>query len=66
MVVRHVVSGHHETFHHQGDIVCQAAGTGMATRGDCNQYRNFDGQAFKILLKLVSAGLKETMAHWGK
>ena len=26
-------------------------------RGDCsNQYRNFDGQAFKILLKLVSAG----------
>ena len=25
-------------------------------RGLCNQYRNFDGQAFKILLKLVSAG----------
>ena len=64
--VRHVVSGsysgHLQTFQHQGDIVCQAAGTGMATRGDCNQQRNFDGQAFKILLKLVSSILRDNGA----
>ena len=48
---RHVASGQARHIPPPGGHCLSGSWTGLATRGDGNQWRNFDGLPFKILLK---------------